>query len=47
MSRAIVNEVGPFLRCLLSRIRWEALERSTRYRQTREGAEVQYHCTTL
>jgi pimeloyl-ACP methyl ester carboxylesterase len=26
MSRAIVNEVGPFLRCLLSSIRWEALE---------------------
>jgi hypothetical protein len=35
----------PF-RCLLSSIAREASERPTRRRQTREEAEVQYHCTT-
>src|SRR5215204_5366210 len=46
-TRAIVNEVGSFLRCLLSSIGWDVSEHLTRYRRTGERAEVQYYCTTL
>ncbi len=46
-SKAVVNAVGPPLRCLLSSIAREDSERPTRRRQTSEGAAVQYHCTTL
>jgi hypothetical protein len=38
---------GPHLQCLLSSIAREASERPSRRRQSRQGVEVQYHCTTL
>jgi hypothetical protein len=46
-TKAVVNAVGPPLRCLLSSIAREDSERPTRPRQTSGGAAVQYHCTTL
>ena len=46
-SKAVVNAVGPPLRCLLSSIARENSERLARRHQTSEGAAVQYHCTTL
>jgi hypothetical protein len=45
--KAVVNEVGPPPRRLLSSIARESSECPTRPPQTREVAEVQYHCTPL
>ena len=45
--KAVVNEVGPPPRRLLSSIAREASECPTRPPQTWQVAEVQYHCTTL
>jgi hypothetical protein len=46
-SKAVINEVGPPLRCLLLSTAREAPEHPTRQRQiTREGAGVHYRCTT-
>ena len=45
--KAVVNEVGPPPRCLLSSIAREASACPTRPPQTWQVAEVQYHCTPL
>src|SRR5215212_12203276 len=47
LYKAVVNEVGPPPRRLLSSIAREASECPTRPPQTWQVAEVQYHCTPL
>jgi predicted ester cyclase len=45
--RAVVNDIGPPPRQLLSSRVWEASQRARRQRYISLGPEVQYHCITL